>query len=123
MLESQQPSRTDHAWVRTAMCKFALAACDQTKDFPGYVDEESAAARLCGPWKKAGLLREARQLALAACLPQPYRTPRVEAVQRTLDLYGQKDRDHEDIKVHALLYPLRPRPFFVAGRIDTVSDM
>jgi hypothetical protein len=99
MLEAQQPSRTDHAWVRTAMCRFALCACDLSKDFPGYVDQDIAAARLCGPWKKVGLITEARQLAMAACMPQSYRAPPVDAVQRMLDLYGPKDRDHADIQV------------------------
>ena len=31
MLEMQKPSQ-DYAWLRTAMCKYVLAACDQTRD-------------------------------------------------------------------------------------------
>jgi hypothetical protein len=99
MLEAQQASRTDHAWVRVAMCKFATAACDQSKDFPGYVDADKVAARLCAPFRKLGFHAESRQLAMASCTPQPFRAPSVESVQRMLDMYGPKNEDHADMKV------------------------
>jgi hypothetical protein len=105
MFEALQPSswsHHDYAWVRAAMCKFVLAACDQSRDFPGYVNEEKVAARLCGAWKKAGLVEEARQLAVTACVPRPFRAPAVDAVHRMLDTYSQKGpAEHEDVQVRS----------------------
>ncbi len=103
MFEILQPSarsQQDCVWLRTAMCKFVLAACDQSRDFPGYVNEEKVAARLCGPWAKAGLIEEARQLAVTACATRPFRAPTVDSVRRMLDMFGpQGSVEHADVKV------------------------
>ena len=103
MFEMLQPaswSQQDYAWLRTAMCKFVLAACDQSRDFPGYVNEERIASRLCAPWKKAGLAEQARQLAAIACAPRPFRAPTVDSVRRMLDMFGpQGSVEHVDVQV------------------------
>ena len=107
MLEMLQPaswSQQDYVWLRTCMCKFVLAACDQSRDFTGYVNQEKIAARMCGPWKKAGLIEQARQLAVSACAPRPFRAPTVESVHRMLDMFGpQGPVEHVDVQVRLCL--------------------
>jgi hypothetical protein len=115
MFEILQPSawsQQDYGWLRTAMCKFVLAACDQSRDFPGYVNEEKVAARLCGQWKKAGLIEEARQLAVTACATRPFRAPTVDSVHRILDMFGpQGSVVHADVQVrYCILAGIRQLP-------------
>ena len=103
MFEILQPSswsQQEYVWLRIAMCKFVLAACDQSRNFPGFVNEEKIAARLCQPWKKAGLIEEARRLAAAACATRPFRAPTVDSVHRMLGMFGpQGSVQHADVQV------------------------